>query len=201
MSIRLKGAAVAALLMAGTSMAVAQMSGPGGGPGSRGGEGYGSGMMYGHDGHYGSWYGRSGKKFIGARLDGLRQELKITDPQRDAWDAYAKTVTDAQQGVWTAMRSMMRPGSMYSLTPDQRFAFMQNVIELHKKSFEVMKHAADALMPHLTPYQKGQASVLLPGLSGTGLGAGMGFGRGGFGPGMMGDYGGGYGPGMMGYGQ
>lgn len=200
MSIGWKGAAVAFALAAGTAIAWAQMPGAGNGAYPGGRPGYGPGMMYGQGGNYGPWGQRFSKRFAAARFDALRQQLKITDAQSDAWDTYVKAVTDAQQGVWTAMRSMMQPGGMYSLTPDQRFAFMQNIIQLRQKSFEAEKQAADALLPHLTSYQRGQASVLLPGLATTGYGPfgyGMGYGHG---WGMMGGFGGGYGPGMMGFG-
>lgn len=212
MSIKWKGAAVALLLAAGSATALAQspMPGPGQGPGAGPRSGYGMGPGYGQ--MHGPWggqaFGRYGKRFAGARLDALRHVLKITEAQSEAWNTYAKAVTDAQQGVWTSMGAMMRPGTMYSLSPDQRFAFMQRVIELHKKAYDEAKQAAGALLPHLTPYQKGQASVLLPGLANTGFGP-FGYGRGHFGSGwgMMGGFGGGYGMmggfgggyGMMGY--
>ena len=196
-----KTVAAAGLLAAGTAMAVAQGPGPGPGAGYGPGGGYGPGMMQGYGWARGGWSGKAGRQFAGARLDVLRETLKITDAQRTAWDAYAKAVTDAHQNVWNGVRAVMQPDTMWSLSPDQRLAFMQQMFDLRKKAYEKEQAAAKALLPHLTDYQKGQASVLLPGLSSFGYGFGMGYGHPGFGGGgwgMMGGYGG-YGPGMMGY--
>jgi hypothetical protein len=199
-----KTMAAAGLLAAGTAMAVAQGPGAGPGAGYGPGGGYGPGMMQGYGWARGGWSGKAGRQFASTRLDALRDTLKITDDQRTVWDIYAKAVTDAQQDVWNGMRAMMQPGTMQSLSPDQRFAFMQQIVDLRKQAFDKERSAAKALMPHLTEYQKGQASVLLPGMSSFGYGFGMGYGHPGFGHGwgMMGGYGGygGYGPGMMGYG-
>ncbi len=196
-----KTMAAAGLLAAGTAMAVGQGPGAGPGAGYGPGGGYGPGMMQGYGWARGGLSGKAGRQFAGARLDVLRETLKITDGQRPAWDAYAKAVTDAQQNVWNGVRGVMRPGMMWSLSPDQRLALMQQMFDLRKKAYEREQAAAKALLPHLTDYQKGQASVLLPGLSNIGYGFGMGYGHPGFGGGgwgMMGGYGG-YGPGMMGY--
>lgn len=211
MSIRWKGAAVALLLAAGGAVAWAQMPGPGAGPGAGGGNGPGPGMMSGY-GHgyaphmYGPWgskdFARYGKNLINARMNALRNTLKITDAQKPAWDAYAAAAIDAkqhiQQSMWHTMSRVMQPGMMFNVTPDQRFALMEHIITLHKQGYDQMKQAAAALLAHLTPYQQGQASVLLPGLA-TGTGGFVPFGRGmGMGYGMMGVYGG---YGMMDFGR
>jgi hypothetical protein len=67
---------------------------------------------------------------------------------------------------------------------------MSQMIALRKQNFDDQKAAADALLTKLTPYQSGQASVILPGLAQGGgfqggYGNAMGFGGYGMGPGMM----------------
>lgn len=190
MAMKWKLAAASVLLAAGTGLAVAQGPGPGG---------YGPGMMWGNGPGPGAWSGGAGRRFSAARLDGLRQTLKITTAQRPAWDHYVKAVMDAHEQAWNGMRSAMQPGAIMNLTPDQRFAFMQDMLDLRKKTFESEKSAAQALLPHLSEYQQGQASMVLPGLAQAGYG--LGYGRHRFGGwGMMGGFGGGGGPGMTGFG-
>jgi hypothetical protein len=190
MAIKWKLAAASVLLAAGSTLALAQGPGPGG---------YGPGMMGGNGQGQGAWSGRAGRQYSAARLDALRQMLKITTAQQPAWNRYVKAVTDAHQQAWSGMQSVMRPGSMMSITPDQRFAYMQDMLDLRKKTFESEKSAAEALLPHLSEYQQGQASMVLPGLAQAGYG--LGYGRHRFGGwGMMGGFGGGYGPGMTGFG-
>lgn len=168
------------------------MGGAGGGywQGMMGGAGYGygSGMMNG----YGPGYGRSAnsKTIVADQFDVLKQELKITSDQEPAWKSYIDAVTASDQKFWTAMRSKLNPGTNTTLAPDDRFTIMSQMLTLRKQNFDDQKAAAGALLTKLTPYQSGQASVILPGLAQGGgfqggSGNGMGFGGYGMGPGMM----------------
>lgn len=169
------------------------MGGPGGGygPGMMGGygSGYGPGMM----GGYGPGYGVAGnsKSTSADRFTVLKQELKITGEQEPAWKSYTDAVTAADQTLWNAVQSVVQPGAKTQVTPDGRFAIMSQMVTLEKQNFDDKKVAAAALLSKLTPYQRGQASVLLPGLAETqelqsGYGYRMGFGGYGMWPGMMG---------------
>ncbi|MDR3737206.1 MAG: Spy/CpxP family protein refolding chaperone [Acidobacteriaceae bacterium] len=185
--------------------------GPGGyGPGMMGGgygpgygQGYGPGMMYGYGPGYGQGYGpgmmygygpnskrwENGKSLIAARLAGLKQELKITSEQESAWKTYTDAVTAADQAFLTAVKAALPQDTTTQITPDDSFTFMSQMIALRKKNFDDKKAAAEALLPKLTPYQSGQASMVLPGLAQAGgfgfrHGGGYGMGFGGFG--MMG---------------
>ncbi|MGC9271816.1 Spy/CpxP family protein refolding chaperone [Acidiphilium sp.] len=191
----------AAILLAGTaSVASAQTpaaqtpaAGPaqgGYGPGMMGG-GYGAGMMGGFG--PGSRDRGFGAQSVATKLGALKQELKITTEQTPAWNSYAAAVSGADQSLWTTMRSMMQPGTISRVTPEDRFTIMGKVIALQKRRFDTDKAAAAALLPHLSPYQRGQASEILPGLatggfsmSGDGMMGGSDVGRYGMGPEMMG---------------
>ncbi|GBQ28677.1 hypothetical protein AA700_1677 [Acidiphilium acidophilum DSM 700] len=186
----------AAIVLAGTaSVAWAQTpaAGPaqgGYGPGMMGG-GSGGGMM----GGFGPGAGHRGfgAPSVAARLGVVKQELKITSTQTPAWNSYAAAVSRSDQSLWTTMRSMMQPATISRVTPEDRFTIMGKVIALQKRRFDAYKAAAAALLPHLTQYQRGQASEILPGLAaggfsmgGHGMMGGSSFGRYGMGPEMMG---------------
>lgn len=171
--------------------------------------GYGGpGMMYGYGGGpgFGAMRGPGAHKpFAGPwgdpktamtnRLAVLKQNLAITSGEEDAWNSYASAVTTANQDVWTSMQSLMQSGYSSGTQPsaEQRFALMSGMVTTMKQNFEQEQSAAKELLPHLTEYQQGQASEILPGLAAggygmmPGLGAGPGgIGFGGMGPGMMG---------------
>ena len=135
------------------------------GPGMMGknGSGDGSGMLN----SYGPGYGRSGngKAAIADRHEALKQELKITSDQAPAWKTYTDAVTASDQTFWTATRSAFDQGAKMQVTPDDRFAIMSRMVMLKKQNFDDQKAAAEALLTKLTPYQRGQASIILPGLA------------------------------------
>jgi hypothetical protein len=152
------------------------MMGPGFGfgPGMMGANsGYGPGMMWGTDAQ---GAGKSGvTSFAQARLDRLKAELKITTEQEAAWKAYGDATTAADKTLWDAMSGMHQPGMMWNATPEDRLALMSAMIQLHQTQIGDMKSAAAALMPHLSEFQKGQATEILPGIARSGFGAcGMG---------------------------
>jgi hypothetical protein len=83
----------------------------------------------------------------------------------DAWNTYTAAVTAAHDKLWDGMKSVWQPAASGAMTSDQRFDAMNKMIALMRQSYDQNKDAAAALMPHLTPYQQGQASEILPGLA------------------------------------
>ncbi len=137
------------------------------------GYGYGPGMRWGHGGH---WNAKGFAGFAAARLDALKTELKITAAQEPAWKAYSDKVEAANKDLWNSMAGMHQPGVMWNATPEERLAFMQSAIKLRESQLKETRAAAEALMPHLTEFQKGQATEILPGLARRGFGPfGMGY--------------------------
>lgn len=183
---------VAALLLTGTAArSWAQesggwpnmMGGSGAYPqGMMGGYGMGPGMMNGYGPN--SQHSGNGPSLLAHRLDILKQELKITGDQDAAWKTYVDAVTAANQTLQSSVQSALQPDASTQMTPDDRFAFMTQMIALQKQAYDAQKKAAEALLPKLTEYQSGQASMVLPGLAQTsGYG---GYGGYGMGPWMMG---------------
>ncbi|MBF0333571.1 MAG: Spy/CpxP family protein refolding chaperone [Alphaproteobacteria bacterium] len=93
-------------------------------------------------------------------VEALESELGITPDQKAAWDVYAEVLkrnaTSAQ-----AMRQGVDPRAM---TPEDRAAFMTKMMGVRQQHFELVKAAAEALLPSLNEFQKGKASAMLPGL-------------------------------------
>jgi hypothetical protein len=147
------------------------------GPGMMGG--IGTGMMGRPGGPDGRWGGP--KVSIADQLATLKDDLKITADETDAWNTYVAAVTAAEQGRVAGMRSLWQPTANRPMTPDERFDAMSKMVVLMKQNYEQKKAAADALLTHLTPYQQGQASEILPGLATRRGGRGWMMG-----PGMMG---------------
>jgi hypothetical protein len=95
----------------------------------------------------------------------LKDELKITADEADAWNTYATAVTAAEREARTGMKSLWQATANGPMTPDQRFDAMSKKVALMKQNYDEKKAAADAFVKHLTPYQQGQASEILPGLA------------------------------------
>lgn len=154
-------------------------------PGMMGGTGggYQQGMMNG----YGAGYQSSdnGQSALADRFAILKQELKITSDQESAWKTYTDAATAADQTLLAAMRSATQTATATPMTPDRRFDLMNQMVALQKQTYDDQKKAADALLSKLTPYQSGQASMVLPGLAQNG-GLFPGYGGYGMGPWMMG---------------
>ncbi|HTQ71062.1 MAG TPA: hypothetical protein VMH92_06170 [Acidocella sp.] len=147
------------------------------------GYGYGPGMMGG--GMMPGWGGKPGPGMMGGwggagagpshwggpsvsiadRLAALKDELNITAGETDAWNTYAAAVTAAEKSFADAAGSLWHAPASGAMTPDQRFDAMTKMVALMKQGYDQKKAAADALMPHLTQYQQGQASEILPGLA------------------------------------
>jgi LTXXQ motif family protein len=147
------------------------------GPGMMGcHHGMGPGMMGGL-GPDGRWGGPNVS--VADRLAALKDKLRITADETGAWNSYATAVTAAEREVRNGMKSLWQTTANGPMTPDQRFDAMSKTVTLMKQSYDQKKTAADALLKHLSPYQQGQASEILPGLATT---------RGGYGwrGGMMG---------------
>ncbi|MDE1907052.1 MAG: Spy/CpxP family protein refolding chaperone [Rhodospirillales bacterium] len=175
------------------NVAAAQMgSGPGGG--SYGGAmmnnypAMGPGMMQGWGGNGQEVPGAGPGVSIQNRLDALKTELNITAAEADAWNSYVSAVTAARNNAWSGMQPFWQSAGNGAWNPDQRFAAMDKMVALMKQNYDQEKQAADTLMPHLTPFQQGQAKEILPGKAAwgpRGMWGGMGSGFG-MGPGMMG---------------
>ncbi|MDD2795935.1 Spy/CpxP family protein refolding chaperone [Acidocella sp.] len=155
---------------------------------------YGPGMMNGWaPGGWGHGIGKTGPGGPGRVdvFDSLKQALNITAAQGAAWDAYTTAVTTADHTMWTGMRALWQNNTTAAKDPDARFNLMRQMIDLRKQDFDAQQAAAKALLPHLSAYQSGQASEILPGLAEAGRGGcGRGIGRDGWGPGMMMGFGG-----------
>ncbi len=137
------------------------------GPGMMGGYagGMGPGMMGGWGGQGPGGHGGGRGVAIADRLAALKGELNITSGEMDAWNTYTAAVTAAHDKLWDGMKSVWQPAASGAMTADQRFDAMNKMVALMKQSYEQKKAAAAALVPHLTPYQQGQASEILPGLA------------------------------------
>ena len=129
------------------------------------GNGMGPGMMGSLGGPNGRWGGPNVS--TADRLAALKNELKITADESDAWNTYATAVSAAEQGLRNEMKSLYQATANGPITPDQRFDAMSKMVGLMKQNYDQKKTAADALMKHLTPYQQGQASEILPGIGTT----------------------------------
>lgn len=162
---------------------------PGAGPQMMEGAGAGPGMMQGWGGRGpgAGWGGPDAS--ITDRLSALKDNLNITSSETEAWNSYAAAVTSAHKALWDGVRSIWQSAASENWGPDQRFDAMDKMVALMKQSYEQEKQAANALMPHLTPYQQGQAKEILPGLAASARGRGWGpmWGGGGWGP-MMGGW-------------
>jgi hypothetical protein len=102
---------------------------------------------------------------IADRLARLKSQLNITAKETDAWNTYAAAVTATDSRFRDGMKALWKPAANGAMTPDQRFDAMSKMVALMKRSYDQKKAAANALLPHLTPYQQGQASEILPGLA------------------------------------
>ena len=155
--------------------------------------GYGPGMM---DGGMmgGGWCEKPGPGdrgepavSIADRLAALKDEMNITAGENDDWNTYAAAVTAADKGFADGASSLWHPPAGGAMTTDERFDAMTKMVALMKQAYDQKKAAADALLPHLTQYQQGQASEILPGLATRRGGWGM-KGGGMMGGGMMGGW-------------
>jgi hypothetical protein len=108
---------------------------------------------------------RSPKLSITDRLAALKAELNITAGETDAWNSYAAAVTAADNSFHDGVKAAWQPAVDGAITPDQRFDAMSKMVALMKQSYDAKKAAADTLLPHLTQYQQGQASEILPGIA------------------------------------
>ncbi|MGB5949966.1 MAG: Spy/CpxP family protein refolding chaperone [Parvibaculum sp.] len=134
------------------------------GYGYGGGRGWGPGMM-GGCGMYGYRAGSDGAdidSYVEGRLAFLKAELKITDAQGAAWNAYA----DAQRANAQVMASMHKQ-MFEALRSNDRSAV--NFFDLHIRmmksrlaALEALKPATEGLYKVLSAEQKQRADDLLP---------------------------------------
>lgn len=124
----------------------------GGGPGYRGGYGPGPGA--------GFQPGAGPAANAEARLNFLKEQLKITDGQQAAWDAYAAKAKE-RAGTMVAMRAQMASTAAQS-APD-RIAQRTELMKQRTASMEAMGTAIKDLYEVLTPEQKAIADQQLGG--------------------------------------
>lgn len=121
---------------------------------------------------------------IDGRLAFLKTELKITEAQSAAWDAFAETVrttSDAHNTLMQAMMEQMRDGDYFKMPLPDRLEFQQTQMEARLEQIKDLKGATDALYAVLDDGQKKAADeIVLPM-----MGMGMNRGGAGMGPGMM----------------
>lgn len=120
---------------------------------------------------------------VDARLNMLRGELKISDSQQAAWDAFANAAK-ARAGAMVAMRTQMQSAPAQS--GHEHFAQRADFAKQRAAAMESMSTAVKDLYAALTPEQKAIADQRFGARGGP---AGRGMGRG-YGPGA----GHGYGP-------
>ena len=133
--------------LAGITIAVAVTAfahGPGHGSGS--GYGPGAGMM----GHYGGGPGPClGAGGPGARLDAVKNELKLTAEQTKVWQAFEQAIA--------AQRELMTQGHpRWSQNTDEHIAFMESRLA----GMKAVQQARKDLYSVLTPDQKAVADRL-----------------------------------------
>lgn len=129
--------------------------GHGGGPGMMGGRG--AGMM-----------GRSWD--TKGYLDALKSQLGITVSQEPAWKEYADKVSGVGEQMQGLHQTMFE--SMGTASWQERRNMMNNMFEGRQQAFDLVREAANKLLPALDPAQRSKAQGTLPGLA--------------YGPGMMG---------------
>lgn len=130
----------AVLVSIGISLAGAALAAPGYGPGS--GQGPGANTN-------GPCMRGGGPAAFGARLDALKSELKLTDAQLPAWNAFEKTVQtqrDAMQQERGQVKNITDPNQRM----DAHIAFMEQRVE----GMKAVAQARKELYNTLTPEQK-----------------------------------------------
>ena len=101
---------------------------------------------------------------VGARLDALKAELRITVTQADAWQAYAGVVqqhAEQRQALRTQMWTQMQDPQT-AATVD-RAAFHEAMQALRQQHWDDRQAALDGLYAVLTPKQKALAEQRLAG--------------------------------------
>lgn len=160
------------------------------------GPGYGPGAMHGYSG-----MGMMGGGMMGmgpgvmgwhavspeARLALVKTEIKITPEQTAAWNAYAKTVQEAETSI-RERHEGVDPAAIRDMSAADRTAFMTQMHGQMENTFESVKTATDGLLGVLDDAQKAKASQFLTGLAGPGFGMAQHMGFGGFGMGHGGWY-------------
>ena len=141
--------------VAGVGIAVAAATyahGPGYGYGSGYGPGYGYGMSMHGAGGFGPGMGMHGPQgfggpgAMGARLDSLKSELKLTGNQTKAWDAFESAVNSQTQAMFATHNAMHSTAP----NPDTHIAFMEQRLN----GMKAIQKARTDLYNVLTPEQK-----------------------------------------------
>jgi len=103
-------------------------------------------------------------------LDGLKAQLKITPAQEDAWVTYAAAVKDHATQMQAAHKTMFE--AMGTATWQERRDMMNNMFATRQQAMTAVHDAAGTLAGVLTPAQRSQATGILPGMMGSGMGRG-----------------------------
>ena len=125
------------------------------GPGNGYGPGYGYGMGMHGPGGFGPGmgmhgpHGFGGPGAMGARLDSLKSELKLTGKQTKAWDAFEAAVQSQAQAMLATHNAMQSAGP----NPDAHIAFMEQRLA----GMKAVQKARTDLYIVLTPEQKAVA--------------------------------------------
>jgi len=133
---------VAGVGIALTAAAFAQGPGFGHGPG-----GYGHAMgMHGPGGGMHGPQGYGGAGMVDTHLNAIKSELKLTDNQTKAWEAFEKSVRNQVQTMHEGRTAMQAGGQ----NPDAHIAFMEQRLE----GMKAVQKARTDLYAVLTPEQK-----------------------------------------------
>lgn len=103
-------------------------------------------------------------------LDGLKAQLKITTAQEDAWATYAAAVKDHATQMQAAHKTMFE--AMGTATWQERRDMMNSMFATRQQAMTAVHDAAGTLAGVLTPKQRSQATGILPGMMGPGMGRG-----------------------------
>lgn len=133
----------------------------GGGAGAAGGMhgGMHAGM---HAGMHGGMIDR-----VEGRIAFLRAELKITDAQAKAWDAFAQALRENAKQLGAARAAMTPPAAPSGQSPEnpalaQRLEQQERMYAARLDGLRAMKTSLSALLPSLTAEQRKAAEDMLP---------------------------------------
>lgn len=137
------------------------------GRGMMDGNGWGGMMGYGPD----SMLDR-----VDGRLAFMKAELKISDAQTPAWDAFAQMVRQTSETHNQMMRSTrqeMQNGSFFEKPLPERLQYQQTMLESRVEDIKTIREALDKLYAVLDAEQKKAADEIVLPMMGMGMGRGM----------------------------
>ena len=140
------------------------MMGYGSGPGMMMGRGFGPGDMGGCSmmGMRRGAMTPGNETYAEGRIAFLKAELKITDAQDAAWNAYADTLRANSQAMVSMHKQMADTFQQKDHSVTQMLDFRIQAMRSRLAALEAMKPATDALYKALTPEQQKKADDMLP---------------------------------------